>query len=60
MPEGNKHTALFLFGIEHAEALSGLKINTLNQIALAAGLKGSRLGTEIRKAVNLAPYVRLL
>lgn len=53
--EGNKVVAIHIFGIRHAEALSG---RNLTEIAEKAGL-GKSWATEIRKGVRLADHVAL-
>lgn len=54
-PKGDKVVAIHLFGIRNAAALEG---HSAQDIAERAGI-GRSFGTEIRKGMRLADYVRL-
>jgi hypothetical protein len=53
--QGEKSTAVHLFGIRFAEELQG---HPINEIAERAGLT-EHWGTEIRKGIRLSRYVEL-
>lgn len=53
-PAGDKVVTIHLFGIDHAEMLDGVN---LQQFAEQAGI-GKSFGTELRKGVRLAKFVR--
>lgn len=55
-PRGEKMTALHLFGIVHADELSGLTSAELESVATVAGLSPS-FATELRKMVKLSRFV---
>lgn len=54
--KGDTVVTIHLFGIEHADALKGLDLKAL---AARAGISET-YGTELRKAVRLADYVRII
>lgn len=54
--KGAAATAVHLFGIRYAAELDGMP---LKEIAIRAGISPN-YGTEIRKGVNLARYVRIV
>ncbi len=53
---GDRVVTIHLFGIEHAETLHGMN---LKEIAVRAGISET-YGTELRKGVRLAEYVKIL
>jgi hypothetical protein len=55
-PKGERVVTIHLFGIRHAERLKG---TNLRELADRAGI-GSSFGTELRKGVRLAEFVRVL
>jgi hypothetical protein len=55
-PKGEKVVTIHLFGIRNAERLKG---TNLQELAERAGI-GASFGTELRKGVRLAEFVRLL
>jgi hypothetical protein len=55
-PEGKKVVTIFLFGIEHANSLKGVDAARLAE--LAGESRG--YGTELKKAANLAPFVKII
>jgi 5-methylcytosine-specific restriction protein B len=54
-PEKEKAVTVHLFGIKFADQIDG---KSCKEIATLAGINES-YGTEIRKGVNLAKYVKL-
>lgn len=52
---GDKATAIHLFGIMFADEL---KVSSVDEVVKLAGLPKS-WGTEVRKGIKLAQYVRL-
>lgn len=54
--KGDKVVTIHLFGIRHAEGLKGAN---LQDLAERAGI-GASFGTELRKGVRLAEFVRIV
>lgn len=54
-PKGDKVVTIHLFGIEHAARLDGMN---LQELAERAGI-GKSYGTELRKGIRLAEFVRI-
>lgn len=52
---GDKYSAIYLFGIRNAQALSNLESWELKELGETAG--SPHYATEFRKAMNLAKYL---
>jgi hypothetical protein len=55
-PKGGRVVTIHLFGIRHAERLKGVN---LKELAERAGI-GASFGTELRKGIRLAEFVRVI
>lgn len=54
--KGDRVLTMHLFAIEHADRLRGIN---LRELASRAGI-GESFGTELRKGVRLADYVKIV
>lgn len=55
-PKGERVVTIHLFGIRNASRLEGINVN---ELAERAGI-GKSFGTELRKGMRLAEFVRLI
>jgi hypothetical protein len=55
-PKGGKVVAIHLFGIRHAASLKGANLKAVAE----QGAQSKDYATELRKAMNLAPFVQII